>query len=267
MNALLEELLCNEFRARYWALISKVTSAVHGHVDINQLTLLGDKLDMFMSRFDENRTVFEEFEQGMLYDNLLRIQTDLRLQYQEAIEYSHHGAPSLVHTVYTGGQGRPRLLIDEGFLRRAYSMASTEATARFLRVGRSVVRNRLLELGIAERQENPFQNESEVTFYTHPVTAITDEELDGLVQDIRSRYENQGVNGYAGYITALRASDNNRGETVLQLFLSAFVYREAMELKIYWLLHEWNNLVGLERELIFGADQCMTYELDDCGVT
>lgn len=87
------------------------------------------------------------------------MQEDIRLQYSEVLDQSHHGRPVVVQTVHSGQRGRPSIRIDHDFLRWAYSMRSTAAISRFLGVGRSTVRNALLEYGIAEGQENPFTNQ------------------------------------------------------------------------------------------------------------
>ena len=75
---------------------------------------------------------------------------------------SHHGYPTVVDTVRTGNCGRPRINIDPDFLQWAYAHRSTSGICRFLHVGHNVVRNALLEYGIAQPQENPFLRPSEV---------------------------------------------------------------------------------------------------------
>ncbi|KAJ7886954.1 hypothetical protein B0H13DRAFT_1627782 [Mycena leptocephala] len=57
----------------------------------------------------------------------------------------------------SNGPGRPRIYIDPDFLRWAYGQRSTASISRFLRVGRSTVRNALIEHGIARPQQSPFQ--------------------------------------------------------------------------------------------------------------
>jgi len=85
------------------------------------------------------------------------MQTDVRLQYEQSLDESHHGRPTIVETVYTGNRGRPRIQIDPDFLRWAYAHRSTTGISRFLHVGRNTVRRALLEYGIADPQENPFR--------------------------------------------------------------------------------------------------------------
>lgn len=84
------------------------------------------------------------------------MQQDIRQEYEQAIDESHHGRPTLVEIVHSGRPGRPAYQIDPDFLRWAYNMRTTASISRFLGVGRSVVRNALLQLGIAEPQTNPF---------------------------------------------------------------------------------------------------------------
>jgi len=91
------------------------------------------------------------------------MQTDIRLLYEQSLDQSHHGHPTVVETVYTGRRGRPQIRIDPAFLEWAYAHRSTAGICRFLHVGRSVVRNALLEYGIARAQENPFLNEDDTT--------------------------------------------------------------------------------------------------------
>jgi hypothetical protein len=89
------------------------------------------------------------------------MQTDICLLYEEALDESHHGYPTVVETARTGNRGRPRIHIDPAFLEWAYAHRSTSGICRFLHVGRTVVRNALLEHGIAQPQENPFLRSSE----------------------------------------------------------------------------------------------------------
>lgn len=91
----------------------------------------------------------------MLRTNIAAMQQDIRLQYEQTVEDTHHGRPVLVQTVHTGRPGRPSYHIDREFLQWAYTMRSTASISRFLGVGRSVVRDSLLAYGIASEQEIP----------------------------------------------------------------------------------------------------------------
>ena len=86
---------------------------------------------------------------------------DIRLQYEEALDQSHHGHPTVVKTVHTGRVGWPPIYIDPEFLRWAYAHWSTSGIARFLHVGRRTVWNALLNYGIAESRDNPFSPSAE----------------------------------------------------------------------------------------------------------
>lgn len=84
------------------------------------------------------------------------MQNDIRLQYQQAIDESHHGYPAIVETIYTGSRGRPSIRIDPEFLRWSYSLRSIKNISLFLGVSRRIVRQQLLENGIAQPGEQPF---------------------------------------------------------------------------------------------------------------
>jgi len=84
------------------------------------------------------------------------MQHDIHLQYQQTLDESHHGRPTIVENIYTREQGRPRIYIDPDFLWWAYGYHSISGIACFLHVDQLVVWNALLEYGIAEPQENPF---------------------------------------------------------------------------------------------------------------
>jgi hypothetical protein len=85
------------------------------------------------------------------------MQMDIRLRYDETLDASHHGRPTIIQTIHTGARGRPRIQIDPTFLEWAYSHSSTSGTSRFLHVGRNTVRHALINYRIAEVQESPFR--------------------------------------------------------------------------------------------------------------
>lgn len=101
-------------------------------------------------------TIFEASELETLQRNIVMMQHDVRLQYRDALDASHHGAPLLTETVRTGRPGRPSIHIDPQFLQWAYAHRSTAGISRFLNVARSTVRDALLHYGIAQPQQNPF---------------------------------------------------------------------------------------------------------------
>lgn len=108
--------------------------------------------------YEQYGSIFDSSELETLRTSLAVMQNDIRLQYQEALGESHHGRPSVMEHIHTGGPGRPRIQIDPDFLRWAYGHRSTSGIARFLGVARSVVRNALIEHGIAQPQQNPFSS-------------------------------------------------------------------------------------------------------------
>lgn len=110
--------------------------------------------------FLQHAVVFDAEELRTLQTNLALMRDDIRAQYQLALDQSHHGHPTIVETIYTGQRGRPRIYIDPDFLRWAYNHRSTSGIARFLHVDHSVVRNALLEYGIAQPQADPFARDS-----------------------------------------------------------------------------------------------------------
>ncbi len=73
---------------------------------------------------------------------------DIRATYMEVLEGSHLGYPSVVSTAQSRNRGRPRIIFDPNFLAWAYNRRSISALARFLGVGRTTLRNALIEHGI-----------------------------------------------------------------------------------------------------------------------
>ncbi|KAJ7053160.1 hypothetical protein C8F01DRAFT_996937 [Mycena amicta] len=119
--------------------------------------------DALLDAFRRHYRRFEEFVQSLatnptdaivisrLGDDLNEFVVILREVYE-----SHHGHPTIVQTVEAIGPGRPRIHIDPEFLRWAYTQRSTSSIARYLGLGRSTVRNALLEYGIVQPRSNPF---------------------------------------------------------------------------------------------------------------
>ena len=84
---------------------------------------------------------------------------DVRTQYEIGLSTSHHGRPSVVGVLRTGGRGRPRLVFDPGFLEWAMTQRTTSGIASFLSVGRTTLRQAMLDYGLAEPGDNPFSPE------------------------------------------------------------------------------------------------------------
>ena len=167
------------------------------------------------------------------------MQMDIRLQYEEALDLSHHGHPIVVETVHTGRRGRPPIFIDPDFLRWAYAHRSTSGIARFLHVGRRTVRNALVNYGIAESQDNPFSPSAEesedllevdtlldsrtanipidvlgaqplnstdvgligpVVSFTGPLSTLGDDALDTIILQLRAHFRRAGVSMLDGML-------------------------------------------------------------------
>ncbi|KAJ7049166.1 hypothetical protein C8F01DRAFT_967062, partial [Mycena amicta] len=201
--------------------------------------------------FPQHSDAFEDgAEWAILQTSIAAMQQDIRHQYQIAADSSHQGHPDLVQHISDGGRGRPRIYIDPDFLRWAYAHRSTAGISHFLGVSRTTVRNALLEHGIAECQENPFPpnilhpeepaNNPADDLLAHPpaepfegledlaadtdlaVSNLSDEELEELISLLRAHSLIHGfIDGYSRLITGIRASNNNRAQTVLDLFMDA----------------------------------------------
>lgn len=156
------------------------------------------------------------------------MQIDVRLQYEQVVDESHHGHPTVVQTVHTGTVGRPAIEIDPYFLRWAYSLRSTASIARFLGLGRAVVRRALLEHGIAvprqqpatlaayntdqddgneylvepDQPDAPAENPA-VSSFTGPLSEIPDDELDNLIIRLRRHYRRAGITMFDGMLRRL----------------------------------------------------------------
>jgi len=81
---------------------------------------------------------------------------DIRTQYDTSLSQSHHGSPSVVGVLRTGRRGRPRLVFDPTFLQWAMTQRPTSGIASFLTVGRTTLRQAILDHGLAEPGSNPF---------------------------------------------------------------------------------------------------------------
>ncbi|KAJ7017260.1 hypothetical protein C8F04DRAFT_1337844 [Mycena alexandri] len=81
---------------------------------------------------------------------------DVQIVYQQVLDASHHGHPTVVERVHTGRPGRPRVVIDPNFLQFAHEHRSTSGIGRCLNVSRGVVQSALLRQGLVEPQAAPF---------------------------------------------------------------------------------------------------------------
>src|ERR1700759_1314267 len=108
-------------------------------------------------------SIFEPEEHGIIMQSLAIMQHDVQQQYQQSVNESHHGYPTVMETIHTGQRGRPSIHIDPEFLQWAYSLRSISSIASFLGVSRGLVRQQLVEHGIAEPQSQPFMLSVEYT--------------------------------------------------------------------------------------------------------
>jgi hypothetical protein len=167
--------LLSAFRTHYYRFEQAVNEAKAVSADSNVLARLGDDLDeysglvtqvcaavllypaqIFLSLVLQHAAIFNSAELAILQANLAVMKDEIRHQYGQALDSSHHGHPVLTEQVYTGRRGRPAIHIDPDFLRWAYSLRSTSSISRFLHVSRQRVRSALLEHGIAVPQADPF---------------------------------------------------------------------------------------------------------------
>jgi hypothetical protein len=183
-------------------------------------------------------TIFMTAEHGTIMQSLAIMRNDVRQQYEQTLNESHHGHPTIVETIHTGNRGRPSLQIDREFLQWAYSLRSISSIAHFLGVSRGLVRQQLVEHGIAEPQSQPFMLSAEytddgvgggnddvldpsgdvssstrttppsdnmhfTTSYTSPQSAILDNELDDLVIRLRRHFRRAGVTMLGGMLQRL----------------------------------------------------------------
>ena len=162
------------------------------------------------------------------------MRNDVQQQYEESMNESHHGHPAVVETIHTGQRGRPSLYIDPEFLQWAYSLRPVQGIADFLGVSRGLVRQQLVEHGIAEPQTQPFMlsvayrngsgdddddfldpsgdvssqispsdHTSFTTSYTSPQSAISDDELDELLIRLRRHFRRAGITMLDGMLRRL----------------------------------------------------------------
>ncbi|KAJ7238333.1 hypothetical protein B0H12DRAFT_995577, partial [Mycena haematopus] len=212
--------LLEAFRSHYQHFRISVAEIVNNPTDAVVIARLGDDLDEFAEMVQEHPEVFDPEELDILQVSIAAMQSDIQLEYRDAIDASHNGCPTVIQFVPTGGRGRPRIVIDPDFLLWAYNQRTTAGIHRFLGVSRDTVRRALLEYGIVSPQEDPFGAQNGVPellfcsgiFRLYPF-------FTGLIRWLIVIHG--FIDGYSRLITGLRASDNNRAATVLDLYLAA----------------------------------------------
>ena len=166
--------------------------------------------------------------------NLSLMQTDVSIQYQQALDESHHGRPMVVQLIYTSNWGCPQLEINPEFLQWAYAHRSISGISRYLNIHRDTVQNALLDYGIAEPQTNPFAGSSgtadtnpeipddlldpdlatthipvdilsdpPVVSFTGPLSTLQDNQLDDLIIQLRSHFSRVGIRMLDGMLCRL----------------------------------------------------------------
>ena len=165
------------------------------------------------------------------------MRNDIRIQYDHILNESHYGQPSVVGVLRTGRRGRPRLVFDPQFLQWAQQHRTTSGISTFLSVGRSAVRNALLEHGLAAPGTYPFSTSNSTSMEptiespnfaeddllepnlsvpdaipadvagsgcsTAAISSITDEDLDILLQRLRTHFRGAGIAMLDGLLRCL----------------------------------------------------------------
>ncbi|KAJ6458548.1 hypothetical protein C8R45DRAFT_1056287 [Mycena sanguinolenta] len=209
LGSFAQGVLLNSFRTHYQRFQTQVTDLVGSRADAIVISRLGDDLDEFaqiVAEARQNEAIFE---------------------------------PDEFNTIQTR---RPRIYIDPEFLRWAYGQRSTASIVRYLGVGRSTVRNALLEHGIAQAQSSPFSLNSAdpgledsglensglddileptlpdptaaeveelaahsqpTTSFTGPLSEISDDDLDTLLIRLRTHYRRAGLSMLNGMLRRL----------------------------------------------------------------
>jgi hypothetical protein len=108
--------------------------------------------------------------------NLAIMRTDIRTQYEIGLSASHYGRPSVVGVQRTGRRGRPRLVFDPGFLQWAMTQRTTSRIASFLSVGRTTLRQAMLDYGLAEPGDNPFFPEGFISLDPSETVLVSDDD-------------------------------------------------------------------------------------------
>ena len=104
------------------------------------------------------------------------MKNDIKTQYERGLSTSHYGRPSVVNVLRTGRRGRPRLIIDPGFLQWAMTQRTTSRIASFLSVGRTTLREAMLDYGLAEPGDNPFLPEGSISQDPSETVLVADDD-------------------------------------------------------------------------------------------
>jgi len=118
---------------------------------------------------------------------------------------------SVAHHIRTGRPGRPRLEVNTEFLREARGLRSITDIARAVGCNARTITRRLVDIGIHSTGPAPFRQEIQEdgsrVFHRQPLPAtapsLTNEQLDGYMNDIIERYPNFGRAMIAGMLRAV----------------------------------------------------------------
>ncbi|KAK7016234.1 hypothetical protein VNI00_018935 [Paramarasmius palmivorus] len=151
--------LLNTIREHYHSFVEVIGIISSRELDAYPLQRFGEDLQEFARIVNQYGNVFDNHEElELLKQNLQKMLIDVQSLYEHSVNTTHHGRPPLVQREYTGGRGRPKTAINPDFLRWAYTQRSITGISRFLGVGRTTVRQALLDLGIAPPGQDPFPN-------------------------------------------------------------------------------------------------------------
>ena len=102
------------------------------------------------------------------------MRSDIRILYDQSVNETHRGYPTIQTVAHTGRRGRPQILIDPDFLAWAYNRRSISALARFLQVGRTTLQNAMIAQGLFTPNSRNIDSATMPPPNTH-----TEEEADG----------------------------------------------------------------------------------------
>ncbi|KAF8218365.1 hypothetical protein K438DRAFT_1953185 [Mycena galopus ATCC 62051] len=94
--------LLEAFRLHFQQYHRAVNEAVSNQTDEVVLTRLFDDLQEYAALVNKYTHVFPADELATLQTNLALMLNDVRIQYQQALDASHHGHASVVETIHTG---------------------------------------------------------------------------------------------------------------------------------------------------------------------
>ncbi|KAJ8094099.1 hypothetical protein PM082_023307 [Marasmius tenuissimus] len=220
--------LLDAFRMHYEQFRGSVHASQHlDGSDVFLLELLGENLESFRQIVDQNPEAFpDRTEWEQLRANIGVMVIDLRTIHARALESSHQGRPPVVQYVSDGRPGRPHAVINPNFLAWAYTQRPTSGIATFLGLGRTTVREALLEYGIVTPSSNPFPGGTETdsgdseqeadSVNPEPaptanepgpssatsgyLSTIDDDTLDLALLDFKSRYPKAGIKTLQGML-------------------------------------------------------------------